>query len=188
MFLRQERGFDMNINECRQCLSYIYSTHPNAPTLTKEDKTRMVAAYFRVLYKYTLNDVLSAIDRFCQDKPSYIPTAYEIESRVVKTLDIERFLPAEYWQLDKELYQYKAENIYALQADLRVKYRLSGNEQEKERLKHEFEACEKRQENDKRRAELYSEAEQKALIYYNEICIKSAGLEGVNHGEFKEIC
>lgn len=188
MFLRQERGFDMNINECRQCLSYIYATHPNAPALNADDKTRMVAAYFRVLYKYTLNDVLSAIDRFCQNKPSFIPTAYEIESGIVKTLDIKRFLPDEYWQLDKELYQYKAENIYSIQADLRVKYRLATDELEKEKLKAEFENCEKRQEIDKRRAELYSEAEKKALIYYNELCINSAGLEGVNHGEFKEIC
>lgn len=177
----------MNINECRQCLSYIYSTHPNSPTLTNEDKTRMVAAYFRILYKYTLADVLGAIDRFCKDKPSFIPTAYEIESCVVKTLDVDKFLPSEYWQLDKELYQYKAENIYCLQAELRIKYRLSESEQEKEELKKEFENCEKRLEIEKRLAELYDSAEQQASNVYNKQCEIRAGIEWENEHD-KEIC
>lgn len=177
----------MNISECRQVLSYIYSTHPNAPSLSSEDKTRMVAAYFRVLYKFTLNDIMYAIDRIGKTKPSFIPTAYEIEEAVTPTLDINLYLTDEYWKLDRELYQYKAENIYSKQSDLRVKYRLSTDVDEKEKIKAEFEQCERLIYIKARCAELYKQAEIKALCAYNDACEKESGLKEIEHEMHKEI-
>lgn len=168
-------------------LSYIYSTHPNAPALTQDDKTRMVAAYFRILSKYTLQDVLSAVDIYCREKHSFIPTPYEIESKVCRTLDVEQYLPQKYWDLDKELYQYKATNLYALQSEIRSKYRLTQDEIEREKLKAEFEECEKRKVINIKLAEMYREAEIKAIEAYEALCANHAGISEIAFESFKKI-
>lgn len=94
----------MNLQQTSSVLSYIWSTHPNAPKYTDEDKMRIVAAYFRILYKYDINDVMIAVDEACRKNPAFIPTAYEIESvcEKCKTIDLERFLPPDYLDIVNE--------------------------------------------------------------------------------------
>lgn len=85
----------MNINETKQALSYIYSTHPHAPKLTHDDKTRMVYAYFRVLYKYDLQDVLNAIDSASRES-AFCPSAYDIERHMEISINPADYLPDNY--------------------------------------------------------------------------------------------
>ncbi|MBQ9396012.1 MAG: hypothetical protein IJU23_10960 [Proteobacteria bacterium] len=93
----------MNITQTRQVLSYIWSTHPSAPKYTGEDKVRTVAAYFRVLYQYSVEDVMEAVDRICRESPTFIPSAYEIEKRCTKHINVEAYLPREYEVLGDRL-------------------------------------------------------------------------------------
>ncbi len=93
----------MNIAQTRQVMAYIWATHPSAPKYTDDDKVRTVASYFRVLYKYAIDDVMDAVDRFCHESPTFIPSAYEIEARCEKHVDISQFLPTEYFGLDRQL-------------------------------------------------------------------------------------
>ena len=86
----------MNIQQTRQVLSYIWSTHPSAPKFSDDGKTRMIASYFRVLYQYSLEDVMAAVDLACRESPSFIPSAYDIEKKCTKHLDVERYLPSAY--------------------------------------------------------------------------------------------
>lgn len=99
----------MNIAQTKQVLSYIWSTHPSAPKYSDEGKTRIIASYFRVLYKYSVNDVLAAVDAVCSDKPTFIPSAYEIEAKCQKTVNVEFYLPNRYHELGKKIH--KAEQL-----------------------------------------------------------------------------
>ena len=86
----------MNISQTQQVLSYIWSTHPSAPKYSDEGKTRIIASYFRILYKYSIDDVLEAVDRVCRESSTFIPSAYEIEAKCTKHVDIEAYLSSEY--------------------------------------------------------------------------------------------
>ena len=86
----------MNIQQTQQVLSYIWSTHPSAPKYSEDGKVRTVAAYFRVLYQYSVEDVLEAVDRICRESPTFIPSAYEIEAKCTRHVDIEAYLSSEY--------------------------------------------------------------------------------------------
>ena len=86
----------MNIQQTQQVLSYIWSTHPSAPKYSEDGKMRTVAAYFRVLYQYSAEDVLEAVDRICRESPTFIPSAYEIEAKCTRHVDIEAYLSSEY--------------------------------------------------------------------------------------------
>lgn len=86
----------MNIAQTQQVLSYIWSTHPSAPKYSDEGKTRIIASYFRILYKYSIDDVLEAVDRVCRESSTFIPSAYEIEAKCTKHVDIEAYLSSEY--------------------------------------------------------------------------------------------
>lgn len=97
----------MNIEQTRQIMSYLWATHPNAPKYTNDDKVRTIAAYFRVLYRYDLNDVLDAVDRICRESPTFIPSAYEIEKACRKTYDVGPFLPRKYHELDAQYAEFK---------------------------------------------------------------------------------
>ena len=93
----------MNISQTQQVLSYIWSTHPSAPKYSDDGKTRIIASYFRVLYKYSIDDVLDAVDRVCHESPTFIPSAYEIEKQCHKTVDVDMFLPPEFSGLAEEI-------------------------------------------------------------------------------------
>ena len=97
----------MNIAQTKQILSYIWSTHPSAPKYSDEGKTRIIASYFRVLYKYSVNDVLAAIDAVCADKPTFIPSAYEIEAKCEKSVYVDAYLPRKYHELAKSLHHHE---------------------------------------------------------------------------------
>ena len=62
----------MNLSQTRQVLSYLWTTHPSAPKLTDDDKMRSVASYFRVLYRFAIDDVLDAVDKACRKSPSFV--------------------------------------------------------------------------------------------------------------------
>ena len=70
----------MNIAQTRQVMAYLWATHPSAPKYTDDDKARTIASYFRILYKFDINDVLEAVDRVCRESATFIPSAYEIEA------------------------------------------------------------------------------------------------------------
>ena len=97
----------MNIEQTRQIMSYLWATHPNAPKYTNDDKVRTIAAYFRVLYRYDLNDVLDAVDRICRESPTFIPSAYEIEKACRKTFNSDTYLPPEYYDLDAQYAEFR---------------------------------------------------------------------------------
>ena len=90
----------MNLNQCRQALTYLWGTHPAAPRFTDADKAITTASYFRVLHKYSLQDVLNAIDKACRENHTFIPSAYEIETKVVKTTNWEKYITDEYRELN----------------------------------------------------------------------------------------
>lgn len=86
----------MNIAQTRQVMAYLWATHPSAPKYTDDDKARTIASYFRVLHRYSIEDVLEAVDRVCRESPTFIPSAYEIEAKCTRHVDIEAYLSSEY--------------------------------------------------------------------------------------------
>lgn len=86
----------MNIAQTRQVMAYLWATHPSAPKYTDDDKARTIASYFRILYKFDINDVLEAVDRVCRESATFIPSAYEIEAKCTRHVDIEAYLSSEY--------------------------------------------------------------------------------------------
>lgn len=72
----------MNLTQTRQVLSYIAATHPNFPKYTDEDRQRIAIAYFRLFWKYSVNDVMAAVDVACRKARPYIPSAYDIEAEI----------------------------------------------------------------------------------------------------------
>lgn len=111
----------MNIQQTQQVLSYIWSTHPSAPKYSEDGKMRTVAAYFRVLYQYSVEDVLEAVDRICRESPTFIPSAYEIEKRCTKHIDVEAYLPKEYEVLEDRLEEAEAKRL-ALKEDYQTAF------------------------------------------------------------------
>lgn len=94
----------MNIAQTRQVMAYIWSTHPSAPKYSNDDKVRTVAAYFRVLYKYALSDVLAAVDAVCLENPTFTPSAYEIEAKCEKRVNVDYYLPEQYHTLGRMIH------------------------------------------------------------------------------------
>ena len=101
----------MNIAQTRHVMAYIWATHPSAPKYTDDDKVRTVASYFRVLYKYAIDDVMEAVDRFCHESPTFIPSAYEIEAKCHKRVDVERYLSDEYRDVERRLEDAEARRL-----------------------------------------------------------------------------
>lgn len=86
----------MNIAQTRQVMAYLWATHPSAPKYNDDDKARTIASYFRILYKFDINDVLEAVDSVCRESATFIPSAYEIEAKCTRRVDIEAYLSREY--------------------------------------------------------------------------------------------
>lgn len=86
----------MNIAQTRQVMAYLWATHPSAPKYNDDDKARTIASYFRILYKFDINDVLEAVDRVCRESVTFIPSAYEIEAKCTRHVEIEAYLSSEY--------------------------------------------------------------------------------------------
>lgn len=97
----------MNFQQARQVLSYLWSTHPSAPRIDDNDKARIITSFFRVLYRYSLEDVMDAVDKACRKTPSFLPSAYEIESCCTKRPNVDAFLPQEYFELDSRYKEYE---------------------------------------------------------------------------------
>lgn len=98
----------MNFIQTKQALQYLWGTHPAAPRFDDTDKNVAAISYFRVLYMYSLPDVLDAIDRACRKSPSFIPSAFEVEENVYKTLDVDSYIDKEkYKKLDQVHHEYK---------------------------------------------------------------------------------
>lgn len=99
---------NMNLQQTCAVLSYLAATHPNFPKYTPEDKQRVAASYFRILYKYSLQDVLNAVDCACRRSRPFLPCVYDIEYHINLSLDIERYLSSGYYDLERELSDLKA--------------------------------------------------------------------------------
>lgn len=98
----------MNIAQTRQVLTYIWATHPSAGKLDDDSKTAIIASYFRILYKFDINDVLEAVDRVCRESVTFIPSAYEIEAKCRRHVDIEAYLSREYEMVSDRLEEAEA--------------------------------------------------------------------------------
>ena len=98
----------MNIAQTRQVLTYLWATHPSAGKLDEDSKTAIIASFFRILFKYDIQDVLAAVDDVCRDSPTFVPSAYEIEARCVRRVDVERFLGDEYRDAERKLEEAEA--------------------------------------------------------------------------------
>ena len=97
----------MNISQTRSVLTYMWATHPCTAKLDDDSKNAIIASYFRVLYKYSMNDVLDAVDRACRVSSPFLPSAYEIDAKCVKNPNVDAFLPPEYYELDKQFSEFK---------------------------------------------------------------------------------
>lgn len=156
----------MNIAQTRQVMAYIWATHPSAPKYTDDDKVRTIASYFRVLYGYSLEDVLDAVDRVCKKSPSFIPSAYEIEAACQKSANIEAFLPKEYHELDA---QYK-EFAYCHYQDLilaRNEIELAETDADRAKAQARFDGIRARMEIEERMHEIYKTALARATEAYD---------------------
>lgn len=92
----------MNIEDTRNFLTMLWSLFPNAPRISAEEKSATIAAWFYVLHKYSLSDVWESAQSVLHDKPTFIPTAFEILNRCEKTLIPEDFVDAEYKDLESK--------------------------------------------------------------------------------------
>lgn len=121
----------MNLAQTCQVLSYLAATHPNFPKYTPEDKQRVAVSYFRILYRFSLSDVLNAVDAACRKARPFLPCVYDIEHEICKSIDVEKFLTAEYYDLEHELTELKSlssveikamndDELYAHIADIRA--------------------------------------------------------------------
>lgn len=156
----------MNIAQTRQVMAYLWATHPSAPKYTDDDKARTIASYFRVLYKYSIEDVLDAVDRVCKKSPSFIPSAYEIETACYKSPNVEPFLPQEYHELDA---QYK-EFEFSHYPDLilaRSKLELAETDDEKAECQRQFDGIRARMDIEVRMHDIYDRALSKAINDYD---------------------
>ena len=156
----------MNIAQTRQVMAYLWATHPSAPKFTDDDKMRTIASYFRVLYKYSIEDVLDAVDRVCKKSPSFIPSAYEIEVACYKRPNVEPYLPMEYHDLNA---QYK-EFEYCHYQDLilaRNKLELAETDEEKAEFQRQFDGIRARMEIEERMHEIYDAASARATDAYD---------------------
>lgn len=106
----------MNLAQTCQVLSYLAATHPNFPKYTPEDKQRVAVSYFRILYRFSLPDVLDAVDAACRRARPFLPCVYDIEHEVAPTLHYEKYLTAEYYDLERELNELKSLSDIELRA------------------------------------------------------------------------
>lgn len=110
----------MNLQQTCTVLSYLAATHPNFPKYTPEDKQRVAASYFRILYKYSLQDVLNAVDQASRHSRPFLPCVYDIEHYITITLNIEKHLSSEYYDIERELWDLNAispEELHAMTYD-----------------------------------------------------------------------
>lgn len=101
----------MNIAQTRQVLTYLWATHPSAGKLDEDSKTAIIASYFRILYRFDINDVLEAVDRVCRESVTFIPSAYEIEKRCTKNVDVSAYLSREYEMVSERLEESEAQRL-----------------------------------------------------------------------------
>ena len=93
----------MNTRETQQLLSMIWSMFPNAPKLTKDDKTVMVMSWLSLLHEYSVEDVWKAVKRCIDREPRFVPTAPEVMKNCFKNVDVEHYLPANYEELSETI-------------------------------------------------------------------------------------
>lgn len=92
----------MTIDETKKVLSFIWSCFPSAPKLSREDKDRMILSFFRVLYRYSKNDVINAVIDTCKGSKGFAPSVFELEKHIKISAPEYEFL-----ETDREKYLYK---------------------------------------------------------------------------------
>lgn len=112
----------MNISQTQDLLSWLWSKFPNGKTLSADDKRSTVVAYFDELWQYSLEDVIAAVRKALAAQPHFVPSAPEIAHYCTKTIDVEKYLPREYAQLEKALAaakaKYQAFEVYSVNSDI----------------------------------------------------------------------
>lgn len=156
----------MNIAQTRQVMAYLWATHPSAPKYSDDDKSRTIASYFRVLYKYSIDDVLDAVDRVCKKSPAFIPSAYEIETACYKTPNVEPFLPSEYRELDAQYKEFECSHYPDLIL-ARNRLELAENDAEKAEYQRQFDGIRARMEIEERMHEIHNSALARATEAYD---------------------
>ena len=158
----------MNIAQTRQVMAYLWATHPSAPKYNDDDKARTIASYFRILHKYSIEDVLEAVDRVCKKTPSFIPSAYEIEAACYKSPSVEPFLPQEYHELDEKFKEFQGSHYPDL-IFARSKLELAETDAEASEFQRQFDGIRARMEIEERMHELYKTALARATEAYDRI-------------------
>lgn len=156
----------MNLSQTRQVLSYLWTTHPSAPKLTDDDKMRSVASYFRVLYRFAIDDVLDAVDKACRKSPSFVPSAYEIEAECAKNPNVEPYLPREYYELDEQFKEYACcyyQDLYLAQSQRD----LAETDEEREKCQKRVDGIRARMDIEVRMHDIYDRALSKAINDYD---------------------
>lgn len=93
----------MNIEQTRRLLTWLWSKFPNSKALADADKQTTIVAYFDELWQYSLEDVIAGARKALAAQPHFVPSAPEIAHYCTKTIDVEKYLPREYAQLEKAL-------------------------------------------------------------------------------------
>jgi hypothetical protein len=79
-------------------------------------------------------DVMTAIDKACANDKGFVPTPYEIEKNIKISIDITKFLPAEYFKLDAECADLKYENLYKIYYEARAENEVLPTDENKKKL------------------------------------------------------
>jgi hypothetical protein len=77
---------------------------------------------------------MSAIDKTCANDKGFVPTPYEIEKNIKISIDITKFLPAEYFKLDAECADLKYENLYKIYYEARAENEVLPTDENKKKL------------------------------------------------------
>lgn len=78
----------MKLQDAATLVAFLWGTHPNAPRQTQDERDNTIAAYFYALWDYSIQDAMAGAHAACIERPGFVPTAYEIRAKCVKTYDM----------------------------------------------------------------------------------------------------
>lgn len=115
----------MTIDETRKILSFLFSSFPSSPKLSREDKDRMIISFFKVLYEYSFDDVLNACIECAKGGRGFIPSAFEIAKNVNISPEI---APVDLSERERYLLKkFDGVDVYDLRQKKRLEYDLIGS-------------------------------------------------------------
>lgn len=99
----------MNIEETNKLLLMILSKFPSSLDISDKNSKFLVIGYFDELWRFSLSDAMAGARQAINENPKHAPSAPEIFRKCKKTLNVERFLDAEYWRIGEEIKRKKDE-------------------------------------------------------------------------------